>query len=218
MIFTTNALKAGTGCNDAAVDKWFRPIQAAMNEFEIKTSNAIAAFLANIGVESGNLEKLVENLNYRAERLAVVWPNRYAIDPKAKVKAPNAKAKALGGNPEAIANDCYAHRMGNGSPESGDGWKFRGRGLIQLTGKEQYDKCGQALGVDLVVQPHRLEEPIGAALSAAWFFKKEGIIEVADSGNFSKVVKMVNGAVPGPNNHGDLRMSRYLAAKRELEV
>jgi putative chitinase len=216
MQITKELLILGTGASPVLADKWLVAIQSACDKFEINRPNRIAAFLANIGVESGGLSAVVENLNYDAAGLARTWKGRYAVDPNAKVKLPNAKALALHRRPEAIANDTYANRMGNGSPASGDGWKFRGRGLLQNTGRDKYKECGVAIGMDLIANPDLLMEPEAAAMSAAWFFSKHGCNERADRNEISRIVEVINGALPNEANHGTLRLTRYNAVRRNL--
>lgn len=106
--------------------------------FKIDSKEHLSHHLGQASHETGGFKSSVENLNYSAKGMAETWPTRYAVDPKAKVKVPNALALRLQRKPEAIANNCYANRMGNGDEASGDGWKYRGRGDIMLTGKEQY--------------------------------------------------------------------------------
>ena len=127
--------------------------------------------------ESGGYTMLSENLNYKAATLAACWPNRFAVlgADKKPVKengklVPTAVANSIAGKPELIANLVYSSRMGNGPAESGEGWKFRGRGLKQLTGKDNYARCGAALGLDLISNPDLLLEPMAAARSAGWFW------------------------------------------------
>src|SRR5512137_2273659 len=141
-------------------DKWLQPIIETCQEFEINTPQRIAAFLAQTSHESGGYTMLSENLNYRAATLAACWPNRFAVlgADKKPIKengklVPTAVANSIAGKPELIANLVYSSRMGNGPAESGDGWAFRGRGLKQLTGRDNYEKCGNALGVDFVGNP-----------------------------------------------------------------
>jgi len=207
----------GTGASASVAAQWAGHLNLAMVEFGITTPNSIAAFLANIGVESGGLTVFVENLNYRPERLAAVWPDRYAQNPKDKgVKIPNAKAKALGGNPRAIANDCYANRMGNGRPETGDGWRYRGQGPIQVTGKFNMTEIGNRLGIDLLSNPELLQQPSAGSRSAAYFFKSRGCVAAADAGEFGAVVKKINGSLPSDANHGPLRTKRYVDCKEAI--
>src|SRR5258706_10657065 len=118
----------------------------------------MAAFLAQIVHESGNLQNLEENLRYSAKRLREVWPKRFPD---------GATAEAYAGNAEKLANRVYAGRLGNGDEASGDGWKYRGRGLIQLTGRSNYAACKAALDLDVVRSTDLLLEPPGPARSAA---------------------------------------------------
>jgi putative chitinase len=119
----------------------------------------IAYIMATVYHEVGPaLQPVSENLNYSAQGLANNWPHRYAVDPKAKLKKPNALALKLHRKPEAIANNCYSSRMGNGDEKSGDGWKFRGRDFCQTTGKSNYERAGMHAGVDLVKYPERIAE------------------------------------------------------------
>jgi putative chitinase len=136
--------------------------------------------------------------------MAAVWPNRFAVlgqDKKpVKVKGknqPNKFALALHRQPEAIANVVYSNRMGNGSIESGEGWLFRGRGLKQLTGQDNYKRCGQALGIELIYSPDLLLSPAQAARSAAWFYKNNKISEFADKWDLEGMTKKINGGLIG---------------------
>ena len=152
---------------------------------------------------------------------SATWRSRYAekdgagnyvrgADGKYK---PNALALSLARNPEKIANNCYANRMGNGSSGSGDGWGFRGRGLIQLTGREQYVACGRGIGADLVAQPHLLEGPKHAALSAGWYWSQYGLNKPADKGDVGAATKIINGGDTGLAD----RAKRYDRALKALK-
>ena len=181
-------------------------LNTAMVRYQIVGTNRIAAFIAQVGHESGQLTRLVENLNYSADGLANTWPNRYA-EPNGKggylkvlVKdrqrnKPNALGLSLAGKPEQIANNVYAGRMGNTAP--GDGWKYRGRGLIQLTGKTNYRLCGEALDLDLIAQPELLEKPQHACMAAAWFWSSSGLNSLADKGDIETITRRVNGGLTG---------------------
>lgn len=186
-------------------EKWIGSVQKACAEFGIDTEKRIAAFIAQTAHESGGYTALVENLNYRAATMAVCWPNRFAVknpdgtwakDAKGG-KVPNKFALSLEKKPEMIANVVYSNRMGNGSIESGEGWKFRGRGLKQLTGKENYTRCSKALGVDLVENPDLLLEPEYAARSAAWFWSANGCSKFIDADDFVGLTKRINGGTIG---------------------
>lgn len=177
---------------------------ATCQEFEINTPQRVAGFLAQTSHESGGYTMLSENLNYRAATLAACWPNRFAVvgADKKPIKengklVPTAVANSIAGKPELIANLVYSSRMGNGPAESGEGWKFRGRGLKQLTGKFNYEKCGQALGVDLVGNPDLLLEPMYAARSAGWFWKSNNLSSFADANDIKGMTKKINGGLIG---------------------
>ena len=197
-------------------DKWLDAVVKTCAEFEINTPERVAAFIAQTAHESGGYTMLVENLNYSDTTMAAVWPNRFAVlgADKKPVKengknVPNAFAKALHRNPEAIANTVYSNRMGNGTIESGDGWKYRGRGLKQLTGKDNVTRCGQALGVDLVSNPDLLLEPEYAARSAGWFWKANNLSKFADVEDLEGMTKKINGGLIGIAD----RKARYQKVK-----
>jgi len=117
-----------------------------------------------------------------------VWPSRFPDLPTAMKYAHD---------PVKIANKVYANRMGNGSEESGEGSKYHGRGLIQLTGKENYERCGEAIGVSLSDQPGLLAQPDYAAMSAGWFWNKKGLNDLADAGDYETMTKRINGGLIG---------------------
>ena len=153
MLPTASQIQQAVGCNAATADKWAGAIRAACRQFNIDTPERLAAFLAQVGHESGSLARVVENLNYGADGLLRTWPSRFD----------RATAAALARKPEAIANLVYANRMGNGSPESGDGWRYRGRGLIQLTGRANYAGMSETLS-DVYVHSNRLGVRYGTPL------------------------------------------------------
>lgn len=160
-------------------------LNTAMNRYAILGTRRVAAFIAQVGHESGQLTRLVENLNYSAEGLMKTWPSRFDL----------VRATAAARKPEQIANIVYADRMGNTAP--GDGWKYRGRGLIQTTGKTNYVACGDALGVGLINHPELLEQPQYAALSAAWYWSVNGLNTLADAGDLTKITRRINGGLNG---------------------
>lgn len=174
-------------------ERFVGPLQAAMTRFGINTPTRQAAFIAQVGHESGHLRRLVENLNYSAAGLAATWPGRFrGADGK-----PNALALSLHRQPEAIANVVYANRMGNGDTASGDGWRYRGRGLIQLTGRDNYRACAKAIGLPVEDFPEFLEEPEGACLSAAWFWSANQLNRLADADQFERLTRKINGGTHG---------------------
>lgn len=195
-------LLVAAGVRDPA--KWLDAVVETCVEFEITTPQRIAAFLAQTAHESGGYTMLTENLNYKAATLAACWPNRFAVlgADKKPIKengklVPTGVAHSIAGKPELIANLVYSSRMGNGPAESGEGWLFRGRGLKQLTGKDNYTRCGNALGVDFVSNPDLLLEPLYAARSAGWFWKTNNLAKFADAGDMEGMTKKINGGLIG---------------------
>lgn len=188
------------------VQKWLEPVQKACAEFQIDTLERIAGFVSQTAHESAGYTTLKENLNYSAKALAGAWPTRFAeIDPvtkKAKkdekgFNIPNKFAFAIERKPETIANIAYGGRMGNGPIESGEGALYIGRGLKQLTGKENYIKCGKALGLDLVTNPDLLLENNNAVRSAGWFWSFNRCSEFADKRDVQGLTKRINGGLIG---------------------
>jgi len=176
------------GANPSDAEKFWRPLNDAMREFEINTTPRRAMFLAQILHESGKLRFVRENLNYSASALLRVFGKYF----------PNADlANRYARNPVMIANRCYGGRMGNGPEHTGDGWKYRGRGLIQLTGKNNYEACSRALGYNLHRNPDYLETPEGAARSAAWFWSSNGLNSTADAGDIRGNTRRINGGYNG---------------------
>lgn len=161
---------------------------AVLTEFGINPGNRLEYFLAQLGHESAGCTRLEEGLNYSALRLTQVWPSRF----------PNlAAAQPYANNPEKLANKVYAGRMGNGPPESGDGYRYRGRGLIQITGKDCYTAVGQRAGLDLVNKPEQAASPDSALRVACGYWKWKDINAACDAGDFVKVTKLINGGTVG---------------------
>lgn len=165
------------------------PLNAAMAEFGIDTPARQSAFLAQAAHESAQLSALRENLNYSADRLIEIFRRRFTL----------ADAAAYARQPERIANRVYAHRMGNGDEASGDGWRFRGRGIFQVTGRANYAECSRALYNDemLIERPDLLEQPEGACRSAGWFWQSRELNQWADSGDFKILTLRINGGLNG---------------------
>lgn len=184
------------GVSEALAATWLPAIRAVCDEFAITTERQVAAFLAQTAHESGGYTRLVENLNYSAEALMRVWPKRFpTLD----------FAREYHRQPEKIANKVYSNRMGNGDEASGDGWRYRGRGLKQLTGRDNYTRCSKALATDFVVNPDLLVQPVHAARSAAWFWRTNNCGPLADAGEFARLTKAINGGLIGLAD----RQSRY---------
>lgn len=196
-------LLVAVGVKDPA--KWLDAVVETCVEFEINTPQRIAAFLAQTSHESGGYTMLKENLNYRAATLAACWPNRFAVlgpdkKPKRNEKGaliPTKLAESIAGKPESIALLVYSNRMGNGPAETGEAAKFIGRGLKQLTGKDNYARCSRDLGIDLVSNPDLLLEPVYAARSAGWFWKTNALSTFADKGDLEGMTKKINGGLIG---------------------
>ena len=218
MTVTVQSIVAA-GVKQATAEKWLDAVAAACQEFDIDTPKRIAGFLSQCAHESGGFERLQENLNYSADGMAGIWPKRFAVlgPDKKPVKKdgknqPNKFALALHRKPEMIANVVYSSRMGNGPTESGEGWLYRGRGLKQLTGKDNHRACSAGLGVDLVNNPDMLLEPVYAARSAAWFWATNKCNTFADAGDIEGLTKKINGGLIGIDD----RKKRYASAMRSL--
>jgi putative chitinase len=180
---------AAPATNDSDLAEWVQPIKDACIRFNIDTVREVACFLAQSGHESGGFKRLSENLNYKAERLRAVWPKRFPT---------LAVAAKYAGNPERLANYVYASRMGNGGEQSGDGWKFRGRGLFQLTGRDNYTAFGRSLNIRAEAAADYIESgKEGAAMSAAWFFDYNNIDALAETAGVEDETKRINGGTLG---------------------
>jgi len=186
--------------------RWFPHIDAAMKEFGITAATDQAMFIAQVGHESGGFRQVVESLNYTPSALVAVFGKRITQQ----------QANALGrttaqsARQDAIANLVYANRLGNKA--SGDGWKYRGRGLIQITGLDNYRACGAALKIDLVTKPELLELELQAARSAAWFYTSKGCM--AYGADVYRVTQIINGGLNGIDD----RKVRYNKARAVLLV
>ena len=186
--------------------RWFPHINAAMKEFGITAPIDQAMFIAQVGHESGGFRQIIESLNYTSGALVAVFGKRITQQ----------QAKALGrtatqpARQDAIANLVYANRLGNKA--AGDGWKYRGRGLIQITGLDNYRACGAALKLDLVTKPELLELELQAARSAAWFYTSKGCM--AYGADVYRVTQIINGGLNGIDD----RKVRYNKARAALMV
>ena len=166
--------------------EWVEPLNETFAKYDISTPKRQACFIGQCMHESGGFKHLVENLNYSAKALVATWSSRF----------PNIEyAMEYERKPERIANKVYGGRMGN--TEDGDGAKYIGRGLIQLTGKENYANCGSSLGVDLVGNPDWLANPKYAALSAGWYWNKRNLNALADNMQIEEMTKKINGGSIG---------------------
>jgi putative chitinase len=185
--FTLDKFKQIIGNNPHA-DHWYEALCQVLPDYDINTTARVAAFLAQTAHESGNYRAIKENLNYRAESLVKIWPRYF----------PNIDiARQYANKPEKIANRAYGGRMGNGPEESGDGWKFCGRGLIQLTGKDNYTRYAQSLEISLEEAQEHLTTFEGCVQSAAWFWEANNLNQWADKGDILTLTKRINGGTIG---------------------
>jgi putative chitinase len=169
-------------------DHWIEAFDQLLPDYEINTPKRVAAFIAQCAHESGNFRFLKENLNYKAESLMKTFPKYFSDRDTA-----NAYAK----QPVKIANRVYANRMGNGDEASGDGYRYCGRGLIQLTGKTNYDWFAASLEISATEASEYLETFEGAAQSACWFWESNNLNVEADAGDIKKMTKKINGGYIG---------------------
>lgn len=164
--------------------EWLAPLNETFQRFGITTVDEQAAFIGEYSYESNHFKTLEENLNYRPETLHQLWPKRF---PSIEF------AQQYAHQPSKIANFIYSNRMGNRGPESGDGYRFRGRGLPQLTGHDLYFHFGQYLGEDLVANPDLVATPKYAALAGGWYWKTHNLSVHADAKDWKKVTEIING-------------------------
>lgn len=188
--------------NTKVLDNVLVPLNAAMKEFGIDSPYRCAGFIAQCAHESVLFTAAVENLNYSATGLVNTWPKRFTLE----------LAQQYERQPERIANYVYANILGNGETASGDGWRYRGRGMLGITGRSNYMECGRSLGLDLVAHPELLEEMASAAQSAGWFWKLRKVNAAADADDIKKMTYLINGGYIGL----DQRTRYYAAAKKVL--
>jgi putative chitinase len=183
-MFTLSAIQRLAPSCAAAIT--FAALSAAAAEFAITDPAEQAMWLAQLSVESGGFLRLEENLSYSAQRLMAVWPKRF----------PNVAAAApFANNPRALAEHVYGARLGNN--EIGDGWRYRGRGYIQTTGRSNYSQTGAGLGVDLLTDPDQLSHPAIAARAAGFFWEHHDLGPLARTGDVEAVTRKINGGLTG---------------------
>lgn len=198
------------GLDELLAARWFVHIKAAMHKYGINERVDQAMFIAQISHESGGFRVLVENLNYAAIRLVPLFGSHRITQQQASKYGRTASHPA---NQEAIANIVYGGEWGRinlGNTEPSDGWRFRGRGLIQITGRSNFRICGIALGVDLLSIPDTLLQDEYAALSAAWFYVSKGCLN--HSGDLERITRIINGGLNGLED----RRRRFNTALSEL--
>lgn len=186
----------------ASLQKFVVPLNKVFKDYQINTKLRASAFIAQVGHESGEFLYVKENLNYSAAGLVATFPKYF---PNQKVADEYAR------QPVRIASHVYANRLGNGDEASQDGWKFRGRGLIQVTGRANYNACAQALGMTLEAVTDYLETTEGAVVSAAWFWNSHNLNILADKPDFIRITKIINGGTKGLSH-------RQLLYQRALQV
>lgn len=191
------------GCSADTAAAWVDDINITLGIYNIDTPLRASAFLAQIGHESNRLKAVEENLNYGAAGLKATF---------GKYFKENGLVDSYARKPQMIANRVYANRNGNGDEQSGDGWRYHGRGLIQITFKTNYESCGRALGVDFVSNPTLLADPKYATLSAGWFWDSRNLNEYADNEDFLTITKRINGGINGIED----RTKLYEKAKEVL--
>ena len=185
------------------LDHWYNAVSQALPDYDITTPQRIAAFLAQCAHESGGFTAIKENLNYKAESLVKVFPKYFK-----SLEEANQYAK----QPEKIANKIYGGRMGNGDEASGDGYRYCGRGLIQITGKSNYQSFADSLGIDVNDTPDYLATFEGAVQSACWFWEANNLNRWADAGDILTLTKKINGGTIGLDD----RTARYNHALQVL--
>ena len=173
------------------VRQWHNALSQLLPEYQIDTPQRIAAFIAQCSHESAGFTALKENLNYKAATLRKIFPKYFPTDELANHYA------SLPNKQEAIANKVYANRMGNGTEESGDGYRFCGRGLIQLTGRDNYSWFAASLSISVEEASEYLQTFEGAAQSACWFWETNGLNRWADAGDILTLTKKINGGTIG---------------------
>lgn len=172
-------------------------LPSVIDTFKINSFNKLSNFLAQCAHESGNFKFVTENLNYSAEGLLKIFPKYFSKE----------TAEIAARKPEMIANIVYSNRMGNGDKSSGDGWKYRGRGYIQLTGKINYSQFGNFIGVDLLKEPDLVATKY-ALTSAAWFFEYKNLWLLADRGIDDETIKHLTRRINGGTNGLEDRISK----------
>jgi putative chitinase len=173
------------------IDHWLNALNQLLPDYEINTPKRIAAFIAQCAHESGGFRALKENLNYKAATLRKIFPKYFPTDELANEYASKPNKQ------EAIANKVYANRMGNGNEASGDGYRYCGRGLIQLTGKDNYSWFAASLGITVEEAAEYLQTFEGAAQSACWFWETNNLNQWADKGDILTLTKRINGGTIG---------------------
>lgn len=200
------------------IGKWYQAMNMTLPEYGIITWQRVAMWIAQVGHESGDFETVTENLNYRTTALTTMFGNRISLAEANRLGRDDTKGQRA--NPEGIANVIYGGDWGRrnlGNTQPGDGWRFRGRGLIQVTGRSNYAACSLALYGDesiLLKEPEILSEPDGAIRSACWFWNSRKLNAHADREDLVTVTRLINGGTKGLAD----RQQRYDRARRVLRT
>lgn len=216
MLLSRPQFQQAAGISSRIAERWLEPFCQAAAEFRITTPERLVAFIAQVGHESAGFSQLSENLCYNdADRIARIFRRDFDLNKNRKTEPDEIEfARRYIRNPEKMANYVYANQGGNGNEVSGDGWRYRGRGLIQITLRNNYRDCGKRLGLDLLSNPDLLLDFTQAARSAAWYWQTNGCNELADSGSFLAITRRINPSALGQAD----RQARYDVAKAALCV
>ena len=192
------------GLSPTAAKTFAIPLEAACERYGITTANRIGGLIGQMMIESTGFTRMEENLFYSSPaRLVKIWPSRFGPGKRNPARYVR--------NPQALANAVYSGKLGNGDEASGDGWRYRGRGLKQLTGRANYREAGQRLGRGYEQRPELVQEPADAALTGAWFFAFHGCIPLADAGQWDAITRKVNG--PGMVQASERRIATQRALR-----
>lgn len=205
---TLDTFIAAAGVNAQSGNRWLGPITSAMQKYGISQLQDVAMFIAQTGHESASFAFLVEGFNYSQGALQSTFGHRLTPQQISTLGRQPGEKSVPPARQQQIANLVYGNRNGNVNP--GDGWNYRGRGLIQITGRANYASCGRALSIDLVGNPDLLQQENYAALSAAWFYVSNGCLKY--SGDINRVTRIINGGTNGLDD----RQVRYNRAMKAL--
>lgn len=207
-MITAEQIAGATGATVPLAQQWLPALEAAMERWGITTPARQAAFLSQVSVESARLTRLVESLDYSAEALVRTWPLRFSAELAQQV----GRTADHSADQRRIANIAYGGRYGNGDEASGDGWMYRGRGLLQVTFRANYRAAGAGIGQDLLTHPELLTKQRYAAEAAAWFWQAHGCNALADAGDIHGISLRINGGTNGLEE----RVAMWNTAKQVL--
>lgn len=194
---TPEILAAATGADPGLCARYAPHLTAALSKFGISTPQRAAAFIAQIAWESSLFSAVAESFNYSVSGLLATFGTRLTPEQARRLGRQRNEPRVPPERQTEIANLVYANRFGNGPVSTGDGWRYRGGGLKQITFRDNYAACGAALGVDLVRNPRAIEQPDLAALSAGWYWQSRGLNALADRDDFTGITRKINGGLNG---------------------